>query len=140
RCGGLFEQVGWVSLGGGIHFTGEGYDLDAFCQRLKAFSERYGVQVYLEPGEAAITRSATLEVTVLDLLDNGKALAVVDSSIEAHLLDLLIYRTQAQLEPDRGEHRYMICGKSCLAGDIFGEFSFQQPLQVGDRLSFRDTA
>src|SRR5690606_9747577 len=82
----------------------------------------------------------TLEVTVLDVLDNGKQLAIVDSSIEAHLLDLLIYRTQATLLPDQGEHRYMVCGKSCLAGDIFGEFSFEQPLKPGDRLSFRDTA
>ena len=66
RFGHLIAQVEWVSLGGGIHFTGEGYPIDAFCARLKAFSEKYGVQVYLEPGEAAITLSASLEVTVLD--------------------------------------------------------------------------
>ena len=89
RFGALLHKVEWVSLGGGIHFTGEDYAVDAFCARLKAFSEKYGVQVYLEPGEAAITNSASLEVTVLDTLYNGKHLAVVDSSIEAHLLDLL---------------------------------------------------
>jgi carboxynorspermidine decarboxylase len=132
--------VEWVSLGGGIHFTGEGYPLDAFCQRLKQFAERYGVQVYLEPGEAAITQSASLEVTVLDTLYNGKNLAVVDSSIEAHMLDLLIYRLNAKLSHSSGEHSYMVCGKSCLAGDIFGEYQFEQPLQVGDRLSFSDAA
>ena len=97
RFGHLLEQVEWVSLGGGIHFTGEGYPLDAFCARLKAFSEKFGVQVYLEPGEAAITMSASLEVTVLDTLFNGKNLAVVDSSIEAHMLDLLIYRLNAKM-------------------------------------------
>lgn len=140
RFGHLLRQLQWVSLGGGIHFTAEGYPLDAFCARLKAFSERYDVQVYLEPGEAAITRSASLEVTVLDTLYNGKHLAVVDSSIEAHMLDLLIYRVNAKMAPCDGEHTYMVCGKSCLAGDIFGEYAFERPLNVGDRLSFIDAA
>ena len=140
RFGHLLGQVQWVSLGGGIHFTGEGYPLDAFCARLKAFSERHGVQVYLEPGEAAITLSASLEVTVLDTLYNGKHLAVVDSSIEAHMLDLLIYRLNAKMAPSEGAHTYMVCGKSCLAGDIFGEYRFDRPLAIGDRLSFIDAA
>lgn len=140
RFGHLLHKVEWVSLGGGIHFTGEDYAVDAFCARLKAFSEKYGVQVYLEPGEAAITNSASLEVTVLDTLYNGKHLAVVDSSIEAHLLDLLIYRLNAKMAPNDGEHTYMVCGKSCLAGDIFGEYQFDRPLAIGDRLSFIDTA
>ena len=62
----------WISLGGGIHFTGEGYPLEKLAERLKGFAEKYGVQVYLEPGEASITKSTTLEVTVLDTLYNGK--------------------------------------------------------------------
>lgn len=140
RFGHLLAKVSWVSLGGGIHFTGEGYPLDQFCARLKAFSEKYGVQVYLEPGEASITKSTTLEVTVLDTLYNGKHLAIVDSSIEAHMLDLLIYRETAKMNPNQGDHEYMICGKSCLAGDIFGEFKFDHELQVGERLSFQDAA
>ncbi|QIB50777.1 carboxynorspermidine decarboxylase [Pseudomonas sp. OIL-1] len=140
RFGSLLQQVEWVSLGGGIHFTGEGYPLDKFCARLKAFSERYGVQVFLEPGEAAITMSTSLEVTVLDTLFNGKNLAIVDSSIEAHMLDLLIYRQPARMEPCDGPNTYMVCGKSCLAGDIFGEFQFDKELAIGDRLSFIDAA
>ncbi|TPE46864.1 carboxynorspermidine decarboxylase [Maribrevibacterium harenarium] len=140
RFGHLLAKVSWVSLGGGIHFTGEGYPLDQFCARLKAFSEKYSVQVYLEPGEASITKSTTLEVTVLDTLYNGKHLAIVDSSIEAHMLDLLIYRETAKMTPNQGDHEYMICGKSCLAGDIFGEFKFDHELQVGERLSFQDAA
>lgn len=140
RFGHLIQQVKWVSLGGGIHFTGDDYPIDQFCQRLKAFAEKYDIQVYLEPGEASITKSTTLEVTVLDTLFNGKNLAVVDSSIEAHMLDLLIYREDAKMAPCDGEHEYMICGKSCLAGDIFGEFKFKQALKVGDRLSFEDAA
>jgi carboxynorspermidine decarboxylase len=140
RFGTLLERVEWVSLGGGIHFTGENYPVDRFCARLKAFSEKFGVQVYLEPGEAAITNSTTLEVTVLDTLNNGKDLAIVDSSIEAHMLDLLIYREKAKIAPNEGEHLVTICGKSCLAGDIFGEFRFPEPVKVGDRISIQDAA
>lgn len=140
KFGTLLERVEWVSLGGGIHFTGENYPLDLFADRLKAFSEKYGVQVYLEPGEASITNSTTLETTVLDTLFNGKNLAIVDASIEAHMLDLLIYRENAKVAPDQGDHPYMICGKSCLAGDIFGEFRFPNALKAGDRVSIQDAA
>ncbi|WP_266034292.1 carboxynorspermidine decarboxylase [Brucella intermedia] len=140
KFGSLLNRVEWVSLGGGIHFTGDDYPVDEFCARLKAFSEKFGIQVYLEPGEASITKTTTLEVTVLDTLFNGKNLAIVDSSIEAHMLDLLIYREKAKMAPNNGEHSYTVCGKSCLAGDIFGEFTFDKPLAIGDRLSFEDAA
>jgi len=140
KFGSLLSRVEWVSLGGGIHFTGDNYPLDKFCARLKAFSEKFGVQVYLEPGEASITNSTTLEVTVLDTLFNGKNLAIVDSSIEAHMLDLLIYRENAKVLPNTGDHSYMICGKSCLAGDVFGEFDFENEIKVGDRISIQDAA
>ncbi|WP_417846332.1 carboxynorspermidine decarboxylase [Thalassospira povalilytica] len=140
KFGSLLSRVEWVSLGGGIHFTGDDYPLDKFCARLKAFSEKFGVQVYLEPGEASITKSTTLEVTVLDTLFNGKNLAIVDSSIEAHMLDLLIYRESAKVLPNKGDHHYMICGKSCLAGDVFGEFDFENEIKVGDRISIQDAA
>jgi len=140
RFGFLIRDMDWISLGGGIHFTGEGYPLHRLADRLKRFADQNGVQVYLEPGEAAITGAATLEVTVLDTLFNGKNLAIVDSSIEAHMLDLLIYRQPAKVTPDAGDHEWMVCGKSCLAGDIFGEFRFPQALKPGDRLSFQDAA
>lgn len=139
RFGAVLARLDWVSLGGGIQFTAPGYPIDRLAARLGAFARRFGVQVYLEPGEAAITGAASLEVTVLDLMDNGKKLAVVDASVEAHMLDLLIYRESARMETD-GDYPYMICGKSCLAGDIFGEFRFPAPLAVGDRLSIADAA
>lgn len=140
RFGATIKKMGWISLGGGIHFTGEGYPLAKLAARLKKLSADYGVQVYLEPGEAAITGAATLEVTVLDTMYNGKNLAIVDSSIEAHMLDLLIYRENAKVAPNTGDQEWMICGKSCLAGDIFGEFRFDAPLKAGDRISFQDAA
>jgi carboxynorspermidine decarboxylase len=140
RFGDTLHKMAWISLGGGIHFTADGYPLDRLADRLRRFAGTFGVQVYLEPGEAAITGAATLEVTVLDTLHNGKNLAIVDSSIEAHMLDLLIYREPAQISPNTGDHDWMICGKSCLAGDIFGEFKFDAPLKPGDRISFQDAA
>jgi carboxynorspermidine decarboxylase len=139
RFGSLIKRMEWISLGGGIHFTGEGYPLDKLAERLKRFAGENEVQVYLEPGEAAITKSTTLEVTVLDTLHNGKNLAIVDSSIEAHMLDLLIYRESAKMK-ESGDQEWMVCGKSCLAGDIFGEFRFPAPLKAGDRLSIQDAA
>lgn len=137
--GDILKRLNWVSLGGGIHFTGADYPLDALADRLKKFSDDFGVQVYLEPGEASITQTASLEVTVLDILDNGKKIAIVDSSIEAHMLDLLIYRETAKL-PQQGEYEYQIAGKTCLAGDIFGEARFDKPLEIGDRISIADAA
>ncbi|MCZ0960458.1 carboxynorspermidine decarboxylase [Paracoccus benzoatiresistens] len=137
--GEVLKRLDWVSLGGGIHFTGEGYPLDRLADRLKSFQDRFGVQAYLEPGEASITRTTSLEVSVLDIIDNGKKVAIVDSSIEAHMLDLLIYRETAKL-PQDGDHEYQIAGKTCLAGDIFGDGRFPRPLQVGDRVSIADAA
>ncbi len=139
KFGPLLKRLDWVSLGGGIHFTGEGYPIEKLADRLKAFSDAMGVQVYLEPGEASITKSTTLEVSVLDIIDNGKKVAIVDSSIEAHMLDLLIYRETAKL-PHTGTHAYQIAGKTCLAGDIFGDATFDKPLEIGDRISIDDAA
>jgi carboxynorspermidine decarboxylase len=87
-----------------------------------------------------VTNSTTLETTVLDTWDNGKNLGTLDSSIEAHMADLLVYRYSGRIEPNQGPHEWMVCGKSRLAGDIVGEFRFEQPLQVGDRLSIKDAA
>ncbi|MCA1335179.1 carboxynorspermidine decarboxylase [Pseudooceanicola marinus] len=139
RFGHLIRRMDWISLGGGIHFTGEGYPLEKLAERLKRFAGENEVQVYLEPGEASITKSTTLEVSVLDTLYNGKNLAIVDSSIEAHMLDLLIYRESAKMN-ESGDQEWMICGKSCLAGDIFGEFRFPSAIKPGDRLSIQDAA
>jgi carboxynorspermidine decarboxylase len=138
RYGSILRRLKWVSLGGGISFTAPGYPVDAFCERLRRFAQDYDVQVYLEPGEASVRHSTTLEVSVLDLGFNGKQLAVVDSSTEAHMLDLLIYRETAPMGDKTGDHHYMVCGKTCLAGDIFGEARFSEPLQIGDRISIQD--
>ena len=136
--GDLLPKMKWVNFGGGHHVTRPGYDLATLEQCICQVQQTYGVQVYLEPGEATVRHTTTLEVSVLDTGFNGKHLAVVDSSTEAHMLDLLIYRETASFPGQEGAHAYQICGKTCLAGDIFGEARFAQPLQVGDRISIGD--
>ena len=138
--GPLLKRLSWVSLGGGIHYTAPGYPLEALADRLRTFADRMQVQVYLEPGEAAVTGAATLEVTVLDVLERAKPIAIIDASIEAHMLDLLTYELPARVLPDEGPWRCQLAGNTCLAGDIFGEFSFPHPLRPGDRISLQDAA
>jgi carboxynorspermidine decarboxylase len=139
--GALLRRLEWVSLGGGLSFTKKGYPLDKFCGTLKEFSDRFGVQVYLEPGESVITQSAELVTRVLDIVRNRKDIAIVDASTEAHMLDLLIYRTSAKIKgAGRGRFSYLIAGRSCLAGDIFGTARFTSRLKVGSMVRFSDAA
>jgi len=137
----LLKKLDWVSLGGGIFFTKDGYPLDAFCDKLAEFSKRFDVQVYLEPGEAAITRSGYLVTQVLDIVHNTMDIAIVDAAVETHLLDLLIYRQDAKIEdaPKDG-HTYMVAGRTCLAGDVFGTYKFKEKLQIGSLVPFADAA
>jgi carboxynorspermidine decarboxylase len=156
RFGEVLAQLEWVSLGGGIHFIAPDYPLEKLADRLKGFSEKYGVQVYLEPGEASIHGAGSLVTTVLDTMHNEKNLAVVDASIEAHMLDLLIYRESAPIvsineesidmmpvnkdQKEGAADNTIIYGRSCLAGDIFGEYDLPNQLQVGDTIAFGNAA
>ncbi|MBI4846341.1 MAG: carboxynorspermidine decarboxylase [Candidatus Omnitrophica bacterium] len=134
-------RLEWVSLGGGIYFTKQGYPLEKFCKKLKSFSRRFKVQVYLEPGESAITESAQLVTSVLDIVRNRKDIAIVDASTEAHMLDLLVYRIKAKIKDAQGgKFKYIIAGRSCLAGDVFGAYNFKAPLKVGGIIKFSDAA
>jgi len=136
----VLRKINWVSLGGGLYFTKDGYPLDKFCKKLKEFSAKFGVQVYLEPGESSITQSAELVSTVLDVVKNEKEIAIVDASIEPHMLDLLIYRLPAKLSEKTGKNEYIIAGRSCLAGDIFGTFKLARKLKTGSEVRFADAA
>jgi carboxynorspermidine decarboxylase len=137
----LLKRMEWISLGGGIYFTKDGYPLERFCRVLKNFSERYGVQVYLEPGEAAVTRSTELVTTVLDVVHNEVDIAIVDASVEAHMLDHLIYRTNPKISSPRlGTHPIMIAGRTCLAGDLFGSYKLESELKIGDEVRIADAA
>ncbi len=139
--GSLLKTLEWVSLGGGIYFTKDGYPIEKFSKLLKDFSDKFGVQIYLEPGEAAITQSAELVTRVLDVIRNEIDIAIVDSSTEAHMLDLLVYGTSAKIKTSgQGRFKYMVAGRSCLAGDIFGTFSFKSRLKVGSVIRIADAA
>ena len=128
-----------MSLGGGIAFTAPCYPVDRFGELLGAFSERFGVQVYLEPGEACVTSSTELVTTVLDVVRNEVDIAVVDASVEAHMLDHLIYATSPPVVcPAAGDRRTIIAGRTCLAGDVFGEYHLVATPCVGDEIRFGD--
>ena len=141
RYSDVLTQLEWVSLGGGIAFTHPDFDLSRFTGILKQFSDTHGVQMYLEPGEAIVTQSAELVTTVLDVVHNEIDVAIVDASVEAHMLDHLIYgTTPALVSPDVGEHTVMIAGRTCLAGDSFGTHTVKHPLAVGDEVRIADAA
>lgn len=139
--GDVLGRLKWVSLGGGLYFTKKGYPVAKFCKTLKAFSRTFGIQVYLEPGESTVTQAAQLVTRVVDIVRNKMDIAIVDASTEAHMLDLLIYRQNAKLQEKRGgRFTYMIAGRSCLAGDIFGTYRLGRRLKVGSEIRFLDAA
>ncbi len=141
KYGILLKKMQWVSFGGGLFFTKPGYPLAEFCAKMKEFSGKYGVQIYLEPGEAAITQTAELVTTVLDIVHNKIDIAIIDASLEAHMLDHLIYRTTAKLaSPSPGLHKFMVAGRSCLAGDVFGTYGLKKQLKIGDEVRIADAA
>lgn len=144
KFGTLLKRLKWVSLGGGIYFTKDGYPIEAFADKLLEFSKRFNIQVYLEPGETAVTRSGFFVTKVLDIVKNDIDIAIVDSAVETHLLDLLIYRTDAKIEmetePGKTAHRMAIAGRTCLAGDIFGVYDFPEKLKIGSLIPFSDAA
>ena len=136
------DKLSWLSLGGGIFFTYPGYPIEKLGLALKNFAKKHDLQVYLEPGEAIITRTADLVVSVIDIVENDKKTAIVDSATEAHRLDTLIYNEPASIkEATQGAaYNYVIGSCSCLAGDQFCETQFEQPLKIGQKLHIEDSA
>ncbi len=135
------NQLNWVSLGGGVFFTWQGYDIERLAFALEQFGQRHGVQVYLEPGEAIVSKTTDLVVTVVDIVENQMKTAIVDSATEAHRLDTLIYNEPAWVEEsaEDGQFEYVIGSCSCLAGDQFCVSRFDQPLTIGQRLTITDS-
>ena len=141
RYGDVLERMTWVSLGGGIEFTTPGYPVGRLCELLRGLSARFGIRLYLEPGEACVTSSAELVTTVLDVVRNELDVAIVDASVEAHMPDHLIYATSPPLAaPPAGDHRTIVAGRTCLAGDVFGEYDLAATPVVGDEVRFGNAA
>jgi carboxynorspermidine decarboxylase len=144
KFGDLLKGMEWVNFGGGHHITRPGYQVESLISLVKEFSKRWNVQVYLEPGEAVAYHAGVLIAEVLDLMHNGMPIAVLDTSATCHMPDTLEMPYRAQIhgagEPGKLAHTYRLGGQSCLAGDVIGDYSFAEPLQVGQRLVFDDMA
>ena len=137
--------LAWLNLGGGHHLTRPDYDRNGLAGLVQRIRDRYGVTVYLEPGEAIALGTGTLVATVLDVVPTDELpVAILDTSATAHMPDVLEmpYRpvVRGAAEPGALPHTYRLGGQTCLAGDVIGDYSFPRPLAVGDRLVFEDMA
>lgn len=144
KFGEFLPQMKWINFGGGHHITREGYDIDGLVKLITYFREKYDVEVYLEPGEAIAIGTGILVGEVLDVVHNQMDIAVLDVSATCHMPDILEmpYRPGIKdgYDPGEKQYDYRLGGPSCLAGDIIGDWSFEKPLNVGDRLAFLDMA
>ncbi len=160
--GDLLPRLAWMNFGGGHHITRADYNLDLLCDTLNHFRQRHPNigTLYLEPGEACVLNAGTLAATVLDVVENGMPIAILDASCACHMPDVMempyrprVFRDdawQGEATPGRsadcgaepGEKPYTVrlAGASCLAGDIIGDWSFNRPLKPGDRVIFEDMA
>jgi len=143
--GRFINKMQWVNFGGGHHITREGYDLDLLCRLITDFKKRYNdIDVYLEPGEAVVLNAGYLVSTVLDVLERPDKIAILDTSAETHMPDVLAmpYRPSVIGAKKAKElpYTYKLGGISCLAGDVIGDYSFEKPLKRGSRLIFEDMA
>lgn len=150
KFGDYLHKMQWVNFGGGHHITHSDYSVDKLIARIKAFQEKYDVQVYLEPGEAIAIHTGVLVSEVLDLGYNQMDLAILDTSATCHMPDTLEMPYRAEIfdpnsisqtsagEKDEKAFTYRLGGQTCLAGDVMGDYSFEQPLEIGQRLMFDD--
>ncbi len=140
----IMQQMKWINFGGGHHITREDYDIETLVRCINRIKDTYRVQVYLEPGEAIALNAGYLVSTVLELNENGMQLAIMDTSAACHMPDVLEmpYRPNIIGSGAAGQYpyTYRLGGPTCLAGDVIGDYSFSQPLEVGDRLIFCDMA
>ncbi|MBR5336362.1 MAG: carboxynorspermidine decarboxylase [Lachnospiraceae bacterium] len=144
KFGKYFKGLKWVNFGGGHHITREGYDLGLLERLVKGFMDRYGVEVYLEPGEAVALNAGYLVASVEDIVPAERDVAILDASAATHMPDVLEMPYRPQVigagVPGEKQYDYRLAGPTCLAGDIIGDYSFSEPLKVGDRLVFTDMA
>ena len=142
KFGHLLPQMKWVNFGGGHHITAEGYNIDGLIELVKDFSSQHQVQVYLEPGEAVAIGTGILSCEVLDITWNQLNQAIIDTSATCHMPDTLEmpYRPDVLGAEEAGimPHTYRLGGLTCLAGDVIDDYSFAEPLQIGQRLIFED--
>ena len=144
KFGKYLSGMKWLNFGGGHHITRPDYDLETLRRCIRRMQQRYGVEVYLEPGEAVALRAGYLVCTVLERMENHLSIAILDTTAACHMPDVLEmpYRPPLLASGCEGEKPYIyrLGGPTCLAGDIIGDYSFDEPLEVGDQLIFEDMA
>jgi carboxynorspermidine decarboxylase len=140
----LLAQVQWVNMGGGHHITRKDYDVERLVRVLRSFKERWGKEVYLEPGEAVALNTGYLIASVLDIVPTDIPTAILDTSATAHMPDTLEMPYRPHIlgtdKPGVLPHTYRLGGMTCLAGDVINEYSFPEPLKIGQKLVFTDMA
>lgn len=144
KFGQYLHGMKWLNFGGGHHITRPDYDLETLIKCIRHMKETYGVEIYLEPGEAIALNTGYLVATVLDTMHNGMEIAILDTSAECHMPDVLAMPYRPGIigagMPGEFAHTYRLGGMTCLAGDVIGDYSFPEPLKYGDKLIFLDMA
>ena len=138
-------QMKWLNFGGGHHITRKDYQIPLLIRCIRRIKERYGLQVYLEPGEAVALNAGYLLTRVLDVVENGGvSIAILDTSAACHMPDVLEMPYRPPLKdsgmPGEKAYTFRLAGPTCLAGDVIGDYSFDEPLKVGQELVFQDMA
>jgi carboxynorspermidine decarboxylase len=144
KFGPYLHRIKWLNMGGGHHVTREDYDLELLISSIQQIQEKYGLEVYIEPGEAIALNAGYLVTEVLDIVENGIETLVLDASATCHMPDVLEmpYRPPLRHGFEAGEktYTYRLSSNTCLTGDIIGDYSFEKPVEIGDKLYFEDMA
>ncbi len=144
KFGAYLHRVKWLNMGGGHHITRDDYDVERLIRLIGHMKETYNVEVYLEPGEAVALNAGYNVTSVMDIVENGLPILILDTSPSCHMPDVLEmpYRPPLRNSGEAGEKKYTyrLAGNTCLAGDVIGDYSFDEPVQIGDRLVFEDMA
>jgi carboxynorspermidine decarboxylase len=140
----ILHKVSWFDFGGGHMITDPTYNRNHLCEIINRFQDKYQLQVVLEPGESLVSNVGVLVSSVLDIVDNEIKIAILDTSASAHMPDVLEmpYRPDVENSGKPGEHEntYKLGSITCLSGDLIGDYSFKHPLEIGDKIIFRDMA
>ena len=144
KFGPYLHRIKWLNMGGGHHVTREDYNLDLLISSIQHMQETYGLEVYIEPGEAIALNAGYLVTEVLDIFENGIETLVLDASATCHMPDVLEmpYRPPLRHGFEAGEkaYTYRLSSNTCLTGDIIGDYSFEKSVEIGDKLYFEDMA
>lgn len=144
KFGNYIKNMKWLNFGGGHHITRPDYDIEKLISSIMYMKEKYNIDIYLEPGEAVALNTGFLVSTVLDVIDNGMKIAILDTSAACHMPDVLEMPYRPNIidasEADELPYTYRLGGPTCLAGDVIGDYSFKEPLKPGDKIVFCDMA